>query len=84
MSLTHPYTTLTIASVFMDNIFWLHGMPQTIVSGRDPIFTSQFWTKLFQICGTDLLLNSAYHPQTDGQTKIMIKSHECYLRFVFK
>jgi hypothetical protein len=39
----HPYTATKIVDVFVDNIFRLHGMPQSLVSDRDPIFTSQFW-----------------------------------------
>lgn len=80
MAITHPYTTLTVARVFMDNIFKLHGMPQTIVSDRDSVFTSKFWKELFRIYGTELLLNTAYHPQTDGQIEAMNKILECYLR----
>ena len=49
MPLHHPYTALKVARVFMENVFKLHGLPQTIVSDRDPIFTSQFWGELFRI-----------------------------------
>lgn len=37
MAITHPYTDLTVAIIFMENIFKLHGLPQTIVSDRDPV-----------------------------------------------
>lgn len=39
MSLSHLYTAITVAMVFLDNIFNLHGFPLTIVSDRDPMFT---------------------------------------------
>ena len=68
MPITHPYTALTVARVFMDNVFKLHGLPLTIVSDRDPVFTSNFWREMFKLCGIDLLLSTAYHPQTDGET----------------
>lgn len=42
-SLSHPYTAATVAHVFIEGIFKLHGMPKSIVYDRDPIFTSQFW-----------------------------------------
>lgn len=57
--LHHHYITLKVARVCMENIFKLHGLPQTIVSERDIVFTSQFLIELFRICGTDLLLSLA-------------------------
>jgi hypothetical protein len=61
-SLQHPFTTSIVAQIFMDNIFKLHGMPHSIVSDQDPTFTSNFWQELFHLQGTQLHLNTAYHP----------------------
>jgi hypothetical protein len=41
-SLQHPFTTSTLAQIFMDNIFKLHGMPHSIVFDGDPTFTNNF------------------------------------------
>lgn len=41
--LKHPYTATSVAQVFFDNIFRLHGIPTTTVCDRDPAFTSKFW-----------------------------------------
>ena len=68
--ISHPYTTTKIAQVFIHNIFKLHGMPTSIITDRDPTFTSSFWREFFKLQGTDLKFTSAYHPQTDGQTNI--------------
>lgn len=62
---TH-YTAVSLASLFMREIYRLHGLPKTIVSDRDPIFVSRFWGGLFKHMGITLLHSSAYHPQTDG------------------
>lgn len=43
MAISHPYTAAKVAQVFLDNIYKLHGMPSSIVSDRDPVFTSIFW-----------------------------------------
>ena len=39
---SHPYTAAKIASLYMHHIFKLHGMPVSMVSDRDAIFTSLF------------------------------------------
>ena len=78
--ISHPYTASKIAQVFLANIFKLHGLPNSIVTDRDPTFTSTFWKELFKLQGTTLKFSSAYHPQTDGQTEIVNKMVEQYLR----
>jgi hypothetical protein len=65
-ALQHPFTTSTVAQIFMDQIFKLHGMPHSIVYDRDPTFTSNFWQELFKLYNTQLHLSTAYHPWTDG------------------
>jgi hypothetical protein len=61
-SLQHPFTASTVAQLFMDRVFNLHVMPHSIVSYRDPTFTSNFWQELFKLQGTQLYLIMAYHP----------------------
>lgn len=58
-----------VARLFMQHIFKLHGLPKSIISDRDPRFTSKFWKELMRLLDVSLKLSSAFHPQTDGQTE---------------
>ena len=78
--LAHPYTASKVAQIFVNNIIKLHGMPTSIVSDHDPTFTSAVWKELFRMQATTLKMSTNYHPQTDGQTEIVNKSLENYLR----
>jgi hypothetical protein len=61
LPLGHPYTTTTVARVFFDNIVKLHGMPSSIVSDHDPVFTGHFWQELFMVAIVNLQFSSAFH-----------------------
>jgi hypothetical protein len=76
----HPYTALQIAKLFLEHVYKLHGLPKAIISDRDPVFTSSLWKELFKLTDTQLLMSSAYHPQTDGQTERLNQCLEGFLR----
>jgi hypothetical protein len=79
-TLQDPFTVSTVAQIFMDHVFKLHGMLHSIVYDRDPTFTNNFWKELFKLQGTQLHLSTTYHPQTDGQMEVVKKCLETYLR----
>ena len=68
------------AHLFVDTVYRNHGLPSVIISDRDRRFESRFWKELFRILGTDLRKSTAYHPQTDGQSEVMIRTLETVLR----
>ena len=74
------YTTDKYARLYMEEIIKLHGGPVSIVSVRDPKFTSRFWVSLQNALGTSLKFSTAFHPQTDGQSERTIQTLEDMLR----
>jgi hypothetical protein len=58
------------------NIFfecvWVHfGIPKNIVLDRDSQFLNTFWSSLWSLLDTNLTKSTSFHPQTDGQTKVV-------------
>ena len=69
-----------LAKMILKEIIANHGIPQSIISNRKKLFTSKFWNTWTQQLGTKIKLLTAYHPQTDGQTKRTNQTLEQYLR----
>ena len=74
------YSAKDVAHTFMKGVFLHHGLPRRIVSDRDSKFTSNFWKSIFEATGTQLAYNTAYHPETDGQTERVNQVVEDILR----
>ena len=66
------YSLDKLAELYISEIVRLHGVPVSIISDRDPRFTSRFWDKLQKALGTQLHFSIAFHPQTDGQSERVI------------
>ena len=74
----HLIPTTSIIDVY--NVFMLHGLSKSIVSDREPRFTSAFFKEVFSILGVKLQMSTANQPQTDGQTERMNRVVEDTLR----
>lgn len=74
MKVGQPISKLT--QQYLNEIVRFHGVPMSIVSDRDPRFTSRFWGSLHKCLGTQLRLSTTYHPQTDGQSEKTIQTLE--------
>lgn len=62
--------------MFLKEIYQLHGLPKSIVTERDSVFTSHFWQQLFKSMGTRLTMSTSYHPQIERLNRCL----ETYLR----
>ncbi|GJU93413.1 putative reverse transcriptase domain-containing protein [Tanacetum coccineum] len=69
-----------LARMYLKEVVTRHGIPVLIIYDRDPRFASNFWRSLQKALGTSLDMSTAYHPQTDGQSKRTIQTLEDMLR----
>ena len=69
-----------LAWLYLNHIWKLHGLPNSITSDRGPQFISKFWRTLCQKLGITIALSTAFHPQSDGKTERANALTEQYLR----
>ncbi|MBW0461611.1 hypothetical protein O181_001326 [Austropuccinia psidii MF-1] len=74
------YMAMDTALIFWNNIMATCGVPKIIISDRDPKFTSDFWTNIYDMLVTNLAFSTAYHPQTDGLAERTIQKMEDIIR----
>ena len=60
------YSLSRLLELYIKEIVRLHGVPSTIMSNRNSLFTSYFWKALQDALGTQLWFGTAFHPQKDG------------------
>ena len=77
---TTDVTAPQLALLFIREVCRLHGVPDSILSDRDPRFTASFWGSFWSQLGSKLVMSTAYHPQTDGQTERANRTLEEMLR----
>ncbi len=73
-------TAVDLAELFFEHVECRFGTPQGVVSDRDSRITSQFWREICEIQMIKRRLSTAYHPQTDGQSEVLNRIVEDYLR----
>ena len=85
--MTHFVTTTEgtlverLARLFRNNIWKLHGLPESVVSDRRPQFAAELTKELNRMLGIKTKLSTAFHLQTNGQTEQMNQELEQYLQF---
>ena len=55
-----------VDDIFMKEVARLHEIPKTIVSDRDPKFTSNFWKGLFKGFRMNLNFSTTYYSESNG------------------
>ena len=70
-----------LVRLFRDNIWKLHGLPESMVLDRGPQFATELTKELNKMLGIETRLSTAFHLQIDGQTEQMNQELEQYLRF---
>ena len=73
-------TAKETARLFFDHVVRYFSVPETIVSDRDPRFTSDFWQEMMAIMGVKLCMTVARRPQSDGRSERQIRTLEDSLR----
>jgi len=76
---TEGTTAEGLARLFRDNVWRLHGLPESVVSDRGPQFAAELTKELNKMLGIQMKLSTVFHSQTDGQTERMNQELEQYL-----
>ena len=77
---TEKTTAEGLARLFRDNVWKLHGLPESVISDKGPQFVVGLMRELNKMLGIETKLSTAYHPETDGQMKRTNQELEQYLR----
>jgi len=77
-------TALEAAKLHFDHMFKRFGIPEIIISDRDPLFVSKTYRGLMKLCGISQRISTTYHPETDGETERVNRELEVYLQIFCK
>jgi hypothetical protein len=70
-----------VAELYLQQVFKRFGLPQKIISDRDPRLAGKFARALCTALGITQNMSTAFHPRTDGQSERTNQGLEQYLRF---
>jgi hypothetical protein len=76
------HTTVTAqgaVELFLRNVWKLHSLPGNIVSDQGPQFIAEFTWELYPLLDIKMSPSTAYHLQSDGQTKHLNQELEQYV-----
>ena len=76
LAIRNNFSLDKLAKLYINELVKFHGVSISIVSDRDPRFTSRFWPKLQKALGAILHFSTVFHPQTDGQSERTIQTLE--------
>jgi hypothetical protein len=62
-----------LARIYINEVGWLHRILVSIVSNRDPRFTSCLWPNIQHALGSRLDMSIVFHLQIDGQWEKIIQ-----------
>ncbi len=80
ISVKSSYSVEDNASIFIDDIVCIHGIPLSIISDRDAQLKSKFWRSFQKGLCTKVKLSTAFPPQMDGKTEHTIQTLEDMIR----
>ena len=69
VAITEKIMAEGLARLFRDNVWKLHGLPESVISDRGPQFAAGMTKELNKMLGIETKLSTAYHPETDRQTE---------------
>ena len=80
LAMRMTFTLEEFDRVYIQEIVWPQGVPVSIIPYRDPMFTKHFWKSFQNAMGTQLMMSTTIHPQTDGQSENTIQILKDMLR----
>ena len=81
VAMTEGTSAEGLARLLWNNVWKLHGLPESVVLDRESQFVAELMKKLNRMLGIKTKLSMTFHPQTDGQTERMNQELEQYLWF---